>query len=68
VRISAAEVEAEAGTEASGAGRDSDEAEAAPVRAVAGDGAITRPSQLLDTVLAPGARACRSRATRGWAK
>ncbi|MDE2405657.1 MAG: DNA topoisomerase (ATP-hydrolyzing) subunit B [Sphingomonadales bacterium] len=29
-------------------------AEAAPVRAVAGDGTITRPSQLLDTVLANG--------------
>ena len=36
------------------AGDEADEAEAAPVRAVAGDGAITRPSQLLDTVLAAG--------------
>ena len=36
------------------AGDETDEAEAAPVRAVAGDGSITRPSQLLDTVLAAG--------------
>ena len=37
------------------AGDESDEAEeAAPIRAVAGDGSITRPSQLLDTVLAAG--------------
>jgi DNA gyrase subunit B len=47
VRASTVEVEPEA--EAEG-----DEAEVAPVRAVAGDGGITRPSQLLDAVLATG--------------
>ena len=47
VRASTVEVEPEA--EAEG-----DEAEAAPVRAIAGDGGITRPSQLLDAVLATG--------------
>lgn len=47
VRASTVEVEPEA--EAEG-----DEAEAAPVRAIAGDGGITRPSQLLDAVLAAG--------------
>ena len=36
-------------------GEEGEEAEeAAPIRAVAGDGSITRPSQLLDTVLAAG--------------
>jgi DNA gyrase subunit B len=33
---------------------DADEAEAAPIRPAANDGAITRPSELLDTVLAIG--------------
>jgi DNA gyrase subunit B len=47
VRASTVEVEPEADN-------DGDEAEAAPVRAVAGDGGITRPSQLLDAVLATG--------------
>ncbi len=50
VRASAAEAEAEPETVAA----EGDEAEAAPVRAVAGDGGITRPSQLLDAVLAAG--------------
>ncbi|MCZ8325022.1 MAG: DNA topoisomerase (ATP-hydrolyzing) subunit B [Sphingomonadaceae bacterium] len=47
--VRASTVEAEPEAEAEG-----DEAEAAPVRAVAGDGGITRPSQLLDAVLATG--------------
>ncbi len=47
VRASTVEVEPEADS-------DGDEAEAAPVRAVAGDGGITLPSQLLDAVLAAG--------------
>jgi DNA gyrase subunit B len=47
--VRASTVEAE--PEAEG---DGDEAEAAPVRAVAGDGGIIRPSQLLDAVLAAG--------------
>ncbi|HOA49549.1 MAG TPA: DNA topoisomerase (ATP-hydrolyzing) subunit B [Novosphingobium sp.] len=50
VRASAAEAE----PEAEAAAPDGEEAEAAPVRAVAGDGGITRPSQLLDAVLATG--------------
>ncbi|MCZ8019234.1 DNA topoisomerase (ATP-hydrolyzing) subunit B [Novosphingobium sp.] len=49
VRASTVEVEVEPEAEAEG-----DEAEAAPVRAIAGDGGITRPSQLLDAVLATG--------------
>ncbi len=40
--------------EADGASDEADEPEAAPVRALAGDGMITRPSQLLDAVLAGG--------------
>jgi len=48
VRAGAADLEADAESEG-------DEAEAAaPVRLVAGDGTITRPSQLLDAVLAAG--------------
>lgn len=55
VRISAAEVEAEVETEAEATGEIPEGGQApAPVRAVAGDGSITRPSQLLDAVLATG--------------
>ncbi len=48
VRASTAEPEADAPV------ADGEEAEAAPVRALAGDGGITRPSQLLDAVFAAG--------------
>jgi DNA gyrase subunit B len=53
VRATAAEPEpeAEAADDSDGA---NDSQSAAPVRAVAGDGSITRPSQLLDAVLATG--------------
>ncbi len=55
VRISAAEVEAEAETDVDAAGDIPEGGQApAPVRAVAGDGSITRPSQLLDAVLVTG--------------
>ena len=55
VRISAAEVEAEAETDIEAAGDIPEGGQApAPVRAVAGDGSITRPSQLLDAVLVTG--------------
>ena len=47
VRASTVEAEPEADS-------DGDEAEAAAPRAVSGDGGITRPSQLLDAVLAAG--------------
>jgi len=49
VRASAAEADGEAVDEA-------EEAEAAPTRAVSAEGAIVRPTQLLDTVLATGRR------------
>jgi DNA gyrase subunit B len=49
VRAGAAEVEADPDGAADG-----DEPEAAPVRAAAQDGGITRPTQLLDAVLATG--------------
>ena len=52
VRASAAEAEAE--PDADTAAAEGEEAQAAPARAVAGDGGITRPSQLLDAVLAAG--------------
>ena len=55
VRISAAEVEAEAETDIEATGDIPEGGQApAPVRAVAGDGSITRPSQLLDAVLVTG--------------
>ena len=55
VRISAAEVEAEAETDIEATADIPEGGQApAPVRAVAGDGSITRPSQLLDAVLVTG--------------
>ena len=51
VRASAAEPEPEVETASD---LDSDQAPTAPVRAIAGDGGITRPTQLLDAVLAIG--------------
>ncbi len=53
VRVTAIEVEPEPEAEASNPGEGDDQA-AAPARVVSDDGAITRPSQLLDAVLANG--------------
>ncbi|WP_310530956.1 DNA topoisomerase (ATP-hydrolyzing) subunit B [Novosphingobium sp.] len=53
VRVTAVEVEPEPEADTGNPGEGDDQI-AAPVRAVAGDGAITRPSQLLDAVLANG--------------
>ncbi|MBP6556563.1 MAG: DNA gyrase subunit B, partial [Novosphingobium sp.] len=54
VRASAAEPEPEAEVADEVDGGANDSQVAAPARAVAGDGSITRPSQLLDAVLATG--------------
>ncbi|MCW1401137.1 DNA topoisomerase (ATP-hydrolyzing) subunit B [Novosphingobium sp. MW5] len=53
VRIGAAEAEPEPEPDPGNPGEGDDQI-AAPVRAIAGDGSITRPSQLLDAVLANG--------------
>ncbi|MFM6931723.1 MAG: DNA gyrase subunit B, partial [Novosphingobium sp.] len=53
VRTSAVEAEPEPEIDAGNPGEGDDQI-AAPIRAVAGDGSITRPSQLLDAVLANG--------------
>ena len=54
VKAASATEEPEPEVVADDAEDEANEASAAPLRAVAGDGSITRPSQLLDTVLAAG--------------